>query len=86
VVASSTIEFAQEMQYPDPLLVSVGLIDVGRTSYRVAQVARQNGRVGAYAEIVQVASDGARSVPFDDEWRAQLERLKLVDPSPENGD
>ena len=80
VVASMTIEYADEMRHPDPVQVSVGLIELGRTSYRLGQVARQNGRIGAYAEIVQVASSNGASAPFGEAWRAKLESLKITYP------
>ena len=78
VVASVTIEFADELFHPDPVQVSVGVLEIGRTSYRLGQVARQNGRIGAYAEIVLGASDKTGTVPFGEEWRAKLESLKVV--------
>src|SRR4051812_45343941 len=34
-VVSLTIEFAAEAKYPDPVELSVGVLDVGRTSYRL---------------------------------------------------
>jgi acyl-CoA thioester hydrolase len=78
VVASLTIEFADEMFHLDPIEVSAGLIEIGRTSYRLGQMARQKGRIGAYAEIVQVAGDKTGPIPFDEEWRVALEGLRIA--------
>jgi acyl-CoA thioester hydrolase len=77
VVAASLIEFATDMLYPDPVQVSVGILDIGRTSFRFGQVARQKGRVGAYAEFVMVTRDSQGPVPIPDEWRAALEGLRI---------
>jgi acyl-CoA thioester hydrolase len=78
VVAASLIEFAHEMLYPDPIQVAIGVLDIGRTSFRLGQVARQNDRVGAYAEVVQVSRNGQGPVPLPDEWRGKLERMKMT--------
>jgi acyl-CoA thioester hydrolase len=77
MVASLLIEYAGEMRHPPPVEVSVGLLEIGRTSYRVAQVVRQEGRIGAFAEMVQVASKNGASAPFDDAWREKLESLLI---------
>lgn len=77
VVASTTIDYVGEMHHPDPIELSVGVLDIGRTSYRLAQVARQNGQVGALAEFVLVARDGGAPTPLDDAWREKLEALRI---------
>lgn len=80
VVASMTFEFASEMLHPAPVLVSSGVLEIGRTSYLLGQLASQNGTICAYAEIVQVASDNKGAAPFNPEWRAALERLMITHP------
>jgi acyl-CoA thioester hydrolase len=85
VVVSLTIEFVSDMFHPDPVQVSAGLLEIGRSSYRLGQIARQNGRICAFAEAVQVASDKNRSAPFNDEWRDKLKSLLIRYPG-ENSD
>ncbi|TAL03592.1 MAG: acyl-CoA thioesterase [Rhodospirillaceae bacterium] len=79
VVAGLTIEFAGEMILPDPIQVATGVLDIGRTSFRLGQIATQNGRVGAYAEIVHVMRDQNGQVPIPHEMRAKLGALKIGD-------
>lgn len=81
MVVSQTIEFAGEMHHPDPIQVSVGILEIGRSSYRIGQVARQNGTIGAYAETVLVAGDESGPVPIHEAWRRKLESLKIREPS-----
>jgi acyl-CoA thioester hydrolase len=77
VVASSLIEYAADMMTPLPIEVSTGLLEMGRTSFRLAHVGRQADRIGVYAEIVQVVRDSQGPVPIPDEWRAKLEGWKV---------
>ena len=77
VIAAVSIEFANDMFHPEPVAVSTGILEIGRTSFRVAQVARQNGRIGAYAETVQVTRDASGSIPLPAEWRDMLDALKI---------
>lgn len=77
MVASLTIEYAGEMRHPAPVEVSVGVLEVGRTSYRLGAVLRQDGKIGAFAEIVLVAGKDGAPAPIDEEWRARLESLRI---------
>ena len=77
VVASIIIEFASDLMHPDPVDVAVGVLEIGRTSFRLGQLASQNGRIGAYAEVVQVARDSQGSIALPDAWRAKLESMKI---------
>jgi acyl-CoA thioester hydrolase len=78
VVASLNIEFASDLFHPDPVEVSVGVLEIGRSSFRLGQVATQNGRVGAYAEVVQVARDGNGPMALPESWRVWLETVKVA--------
>ena len=80
VVAASIIEFGGEMLCPDPVHISVGLLEIGRTSFRLGQIAIQNSRIGAYAEIVQVMRNDDGPLPLPSEWRTKLETLKVIYP------
>ncbi len=78
VVAALNIEFAGDLFHPDPIEIYTGLLDVSRSSFRVAQIACQNGRIGAYAEVVQVARDEHGSVALPEAWRPILQRMMIA--------
>ena len=80
VVASLNIEFAGDLFHPAPIDVSVGLLEVGRSSFRVGQIARQNGHVAAYAEVVQVARDQNGATALPEAWRPLFERMMITAP------
>ena len=77
VVAALNVEFAGDLFHPDPISVHAGLLDVGRSSFRVGQIAVQNGRIGAYAEVVQVARGEQGSIALPDAWRPILDRMMI---------
>ena len=77
VVAALNVEFVGDLFHPDPIVVHTGLLEVGRTSFRVGQVAEQNGQIGAYAEVVQVARGEQGSIPLPDAWRPILNRMMI---------
>jgi acyl-CoA thioesterase FadM len=62
---------------PDPVEVSTGLVEIGRTSFGLGQIARQGHGIGLYAEIVQVLRDaqGPPAIPTD--WRNKLESMTV---------
>jgi acyl-CoA thioester hydrolase len=78
VVASSLIEFVSDLTSPEPVEVSTALLEIGRTSFRLGQVARQGRGIGLYAEIVQVVRDAQGPMPIPDDWRTKLESLRLT--------
>ena len=65
VVVALSIEYAAEMHYPEPIEVMSGVLQVGRTSVTIGQLARQNDRAALYAETVLVllGPDGAAEIP-----------------------
>jgi acyl-CoA thioester hydrolase len=77
VVASSHIEYAADLLSPQPIEVSTGVLEMGRTSFRLAHLARQAERTGIYAEIVQVVRNAQGPAPIPDEWRSRLERMMI---------
>lgn len=80
VVASANFEYAGDLFHPDPVEVAIGVLEIGRSSFRLGQIASQNGRIGAYAEIVQVARDTTGPVALPEAWRIKLEGLKIANP------
>ncbi len=77
VVASLHVEFAGDLFHPDPIEVYTGLLEVGRSSFRVGQTAVQNGRIGAYAEVVQVARGDQGSIALPEAWCPILDRMMI---------
>jgi acyl-CoA thioester hydrolase len=77
VVASLRIEFALELLYPGVVEVCSGIAAIGRTSFTLAQVARQNGHTALYAEVTLVFSGANGPAPIPDELRAVIEGLRL---------
>jgi acyl-CoA thioester hydrolase len=78
VVGSLFIDYAGEMHFPDPVEVSVGVLEIGRSSFVLGQVARQRGRIAAYAEMALVVTAGGRGAPIPGPMRAALEDAIVV--------
>jgi acyl-CoA thioester hydrolase len=78
VIAAVTIEYATDMLYPDPVDVVTGVLEVGRTSLQIAQVARQKDRIAAYAVMVQVSRNKQGPIPLPDAWHARFLSLKIT--------
>jgi len=78
VVAAMNIEFAGDLFHPDPIEIHTGILEVGRSSFRVGQIACQNGRVGAYAEVVQVGRGEQGPVALPDAWRPIFDRMMIA--------
>ena len=78
VVAALAVEFAGDLFHPKPAEVSVGVLDIGRSSFRIAEIIQQEGRTAVYAEVVQVArnSNGVTALPAP--WLPILERARLA--------
>ena len=77
IVASLFVEYAAEMHFPDPIEVATGVLQLGRTSLVLGQVARQRGRNTLYAETVLVMADADGPTPIPDDMRAAYERVRL---------
>jgi len=77
VVAAMNIEFAGDLFHPDPIEIYTGILELGRSSARFGQIACQHGRIGAYAEVVQVARGEHGAVALPDAWRPLLERALI---------
>jgi acyl-CoA thioesterase FadM len=82
VVASALIEYSADLFAPEPIEVLTGILEIGRTSFVMAQLARQRGRIGLYAHIVEVARDAAGATPLPEPWRARLQGLRIGAPAP----
>lgn len=78
MVVGLQIEFAAEIHHPDPVEVRTGTLAIGRTSFTIGQVARQNGRSVAYAHATLVFADADGPAPVPPAIRESYERRRLV--------
>lgn len=77
VVASLTIEYAEEMHHPAPVEIETGVLSVGRSSLVVGQVGRQGDRITLYAETVLVMTNSQGPTAIPDSLRAAYERVMI---------
>lgn len=77
MVAALSVEYAGENYHPGLVRVSTGVLAVGRTSFTLGQVARQNGKSTLYAEAVMVVSDANGPTAIPDALRAAYERFVI---------
>ena len=75
-----TVEFAGEMFFPERVEIFSGTTKIGRSSYTLAQVARQGGTARIYAEATMVFADENGPTAIPDPIRAALERMMLPQP------
>lgn len=78
VVASTLIEYADDLFHPQPIEVGIGVLNIGRSSLRLGQIAWQGDRIAVYAEIVQVTRDERGPVPMPDAWRGPLDAIRVT--------
>lgn len=77
MVAALSIEYAGEMYYPGQVTIGTGVLAVGRTSFTLGQVARQNGKSTLYAQAVMVLADANGPAPIPDRLREAYERFLI---------
>lgn len=78
MVASLTVDYADEMHYPAPIEISLGVLALGRTSFTIAQIARQDGTARIFAQVVMVIADASGPTPIPDALRATYQSLALA--------
>jgi acyl-CoA thioester hydrolase len=72
MVASFTVEYLDQSYYPHPLEIHVGASRLGRTSYMLNQLIRQQERNVAYSEAVMVCVGKAGPAPLPDAFRTSV--------------
>ena len=78
VVGSLFIDYAGSMFYPDPVEIETGVLEISTKSYALGQVARQNGRIAAFAEVTLVVTENGRAAVMPDELRVALEEALIA--------
>jgi acyl-CoA thioester hydrolase len=77
-IVALRIEFAAELRYPGMVQVATGVVAIGRTSFTLLQIGRQDGRSALYGEFTLVVSGLNGPVPLPEELRGAMERLCVV--------
>ena len=77
MIAGITVEYAAELTHPNIIEIGTGVARIGRTSFTLNQVARQNGRTAIYAETTMVIADEHGGAPLPEALRRNLERVLL---------
>lgn len=80
LIASLSIAYLAEAHFPDPVMVTSGIGEIGRRSWTILSAAFQNGICVATSETVLVltGAEGSRVLP--DEVRAALEAKSVRVP------
>ena len=71
-------DYAGELLFPDPVEIGIGVLEIGRSSFVLGNVARQRGRIATFAEVALIFTDRTGPVPLPDDARAELERGRIV--------
>ena len=84
IVARIAVDYRSPVGLEDPVEVGIGVTHIGRTSFTFRYRVGAGGRLAADAESVQVCFDygAGRPVPVDEEFRRQLEGLRITPPAP----
>lgn len=72
MVASLNVEYLGQSYYPHPLEIHVGASRLGRTSYCLNQLVRQQERVVAYSEAVMVCVGTSGPAPLPEAFRKNV--------------
>lgn len=77
VVAALNIAFLADTRYPEDVVMGLGVLKVGRTSWTIVEGAFQGGRCVGVCEAILVrrSPDGPQELP--DDWRTLIETQRL---------
>ena len=78
LIAAHLLNYVAEAYYPALVHVSSGIRAIGKSSWQLAQIARQDGRTVALACCALVAEEGGRSVPIGTEFERALRRFEIA--------
>ena len=82
VLAEILIRYLAEGRYPGTLTAGIGLLHLGRTSYKVGQALFQSGRCIGIADTVIVWTSEGRPHPVPDHFRTALDAARIAQPEP----
>lgn len=72
MVASLSVEFLGQSYYPHPLEIHVGASRLGRSSYSMNHLVRQQDQVVAYSEAIMVCVGPAGPAPLPEAFRTSV--------------
>jgi acyl-CoA thioester hydrolase len=79
MTVSTYIDFMAQAHYPRPLLMAVGVLSVGASSWSLSGIGMQGGVACALCRVTMVNTDGSRPKPIAEEMRVMLTKLQLRD-------
>lgn len=79
VVSQLIVNFIEELYWPAEVMVGTGVMNIGRSSYRVGQGLFDGDRCFGTSEtlLVQIDATTRRPTPINDELRAWLEGYRI---------
>jgi acyl-CoA thioester hydrolase len=77
MIVANHINKLREAHYPDPLVMYVGPLSIGRTSFALACLATQGDRVCAFARSVLVCTQDGRPTPVPQSFRDALAAVMI---------
>ncbi len=73
MIASNTIDYFAETHWPHDLEIYCKIENIGNSSFKVRQLAIQNGKVMASCLLTMVLTQNGKSAPIGDELRLKLQ-------------
>ena len=80
LIAHESIDYLREGTYPGALEVGVGVLHIGRSSYRYGMAMFQDGACISVPEAVLVYADAHGPAPLPDDYRQRLEGWLIAAP------
>jgi acyl-CoA thioester hydrolase len=80
LIAHQSIDYLREGTYPGTLEVGIGVLGIGRSSYRYGMAMFQDGACVSVSEAVLVYADAHGPAPLPDDYRQRLEGWLIAAP------
>lgn len=79
VVAALNISFLADTRYPEDVVMGLGVLKVGRSSWTIVEGAFQDGRCVGVCEAVLVRRSPEGPLVLPEDWRALLETQRVAE-------
>jgi acyl-CoA thioester hydrolase len=80
LIAHQSIDYLREATYPGALEIGIGVLRIGRSSYRYGMAMFQDGACVSVSEAVLVYADAHGPAALPDEYRQRLEGWLIAAP------
>jgi len=80
LIAHQSIDYLREATYPGSLEIGIGVLGVGRTSFRYGMAMFQDGACVSVSEAVMVYADVHGPAELPEEYRQRLEDFLIPGP------